>query len=120
MRSVPRIEGPTKNIAMNLKSAALISFVLVLPFALLEALNNTVTRQNAPGLIVLFGLLWLLPMAFVVTLVPMVRAVRAGSNLMANPIYLLSRVAFLALIAMMWGGIMIDQLPCFMGVPNCD
>jgi hypothetical protein len=39
---------------------------------------------------------------------------------MANPINLLLRVAFLALIAWMWGGILIDQMPCFLGVPNCD
>ncbi len=120
MRSAPRNEGPAKNLAMNPKSAALIGLVLVLPFALLEALNNTITGRNAPGLIVLFGLLWLLPMAFVVTLVPLVRAARAGNGLTAKPVSLLSRVAFSALIAMMWGAIVIDQLPCFMGVPNCD
>lgn len=120
MRSALRNEGPTKNIAVGPKAAALISFILVLPFALLESLNNAITRQNAPGLFVLFGLLWLLPMAFIVTLVPMVRAARAGKSLTASPFNLLSRVAFLALIAMLWGGIVIDQLPCFMGVPNCD
>ena len=104
----------------NPKSLALISFILVLPFVILESLNNTITKQNALGLIVLFGLLWLLAIAFIVILVPIVRTVRAGNSVMANPINLLLRVAFLALIAMMWGGIIIDQLPCFMGVPNCD
>ncbi len=104
----------------QLGSAALISLILVLPFAILEAVNNTITRQNAPGLIVLFGLLWLLPTAFIVILAPLARTVRAGNSLLANPIALLVRVAFLALIAMMWGGVLIDQLPCFLGVPNCD
>ena len=120
MRSVLQNEDPTKNIATNPKSAALISFILVLPFALLESLNSTITKQNAPGLIVLFGLLWLLPVAFIVILVPIVRTVRAGNSLMANPINLLLRVTFLALIAWFWGSLFIDQLPCFMGVPNCD
>ncbi len=109
-----------KTITTDLRSAATISFMLVLPFAVLESLFNTVTKQNAPGLIVLFGLLWLLPMAFIVILVPVVRAMRARNSLMANPLNLLFRVAFMALIAMMWGGILVDQLPCFMGVPNCD
>jgi hypothetical protein len=109
-----------KSIMTNLGLAALISFILVLPFAILEFLFNTITKQNAPGLIVLFGLLWLLPMAFIVILVPMVRTVRAGNSIMANPLNLLFRVASLALIAMLWGGILIDQLPCFLGVPNCD
>jgi len=120
MRSVLQNEDPTKNIAISLKSAVLISFLLVLPFAILESLNNTITKQNSPGLIALFGLLWLLPTAFIVILMPMVRTMRAGGSVMANPINLLLRVASLALIAMMWGGLLIDQIPCFMGVPNCD
>lgn len=70
MRSVLQVEDPAKKIATNLKGAVIISFLLVLPFAILESLSATINRQNAPGLIVLFGL--------------------------------------------------IDQLPCFMGVPNCD
>lgn len=120
MRTVLQNEGPPKYIATNLKLAALVSFILVLPLAILESLNNTITRQKAPGLVILFGLLWLLPMVFIAILLPMVRAVRAGNPVMANPINLLLRIAFLALIAMMWGGIVIDQIPCFMGVPNCD
>jgi hypothetical protein len=117
MRNVPQIEGPTKDLDTDLKWAALISSILVLPFAILEVLNHTITRQNAPGLILLFGLLWLLPMAFIVILAPMVRA---GNSVTAKPVNFLSRVALLALIAMMWGGLMIDQIPCFLGVPNCD
>lgn len=120
MRNVLQNEGMMKTITADLRRAAIISFILVLPFAILESLNNTITRQNAPSLIVLFGLLWLLLMAFIVILVPIVRTVRAGNSVMASPINLLFRVAFLALIAMMWGGILIDQLPCFVGVPNCD
>ena len=120
MRNVLQNPDSAKSLAVNLKSAALISLALVLPFVILESLNNTITKQNAPGLIALFGLLWLLPMAFIVILVPVVRTVRAGNSVMANPINLLLRVAFLASIAMVWGGILIDQVPCFIGVPNCD
>ncbi len=94
-----------KNITTNLGATALISFILMLPFAILESLNNTITKQNAPGLIMLFGFLWLLPTVFIVILVPIVRTVHAGNSIMANPMNLLFRVAFLALIAMMWGGI---------------
>ena len=120
MRDVLQNEAPMKTITPDFRSAALISIILVLPFAILESLNQTITKQNASGLIVLFGLLWFLPMTLVVILMPMVRNLRAGHSLMANPINLLLRVALLALIAMMWGGLLIDQMPCFMGVPNCD
>lgn len=109
-----------KSTIPTLGFAALISFILVLPFAILESLNNTITKQNAPGLIVLFGLLWLLPMAFIFILVPIVRTIRVGNSSLANPISLLFKVAFLTLIAMMWSGLLFDQLPCFLGVPNCD
>ncbi len=109
-----------KNISSNLKSAAIISFIIVLPFALLEFTFNTVTKQNVPDLTVLFGLLWLLSMAFIVIMMPIVQNIRAGNSVAAKPINLLLRVAFSALIVMMWAGIIIDQLPCFLGVPNCD
>jgi len=120
MRDVLQNEGPPRSIATDLRSAALISFLLVLPLAILESLNQAITKQNAPGLIVLFGLLWLLPMAFIIILMPVVRTLRTGHGLMANPINLLLRAASLAVIVMMWGGLLIDQTPCFLGVPNCD
>ncbi len=120
MQELLQDQNPMKNIVTSLGLAALISFILVLPFAILESLFNSVNRQNAFGLIVLFGLLWLLSMAFIVILAPIVRTLRAGNNIMAHPTNLLFRVAFLALIAIIWAGILIDQLPCFLGVPNCD
>ena len=120
MRNVLQTEGPARTVAADLGLAAIISLVLTLPFAILESLFNVVNKQNAPGLVVLFGLLWLLPTAFIVILALTVRAVRAGNGTTATPVYLLLRVALLGLIAMTWGGILIDQLPCFLGVPNCD
>jgi hypothetical protein len=107
-----------KNILTNFRSPAIISLVLVIPFMILELVNRRNFPESFP--IVLFGLLWALPMIFIVTLMPIMRNVRSGNSIMANPINLLLRVAFLALIAWMWGGILIDQMPCFLGVPNCD
>ena len=42
-----------KTITQDFASAAIISFIIVLPFAILEALNNGVTRENAFCLILL-------------------------------------------------------------------
>jgi len=120
MRSVLHNPHPTRNLAIDLKTAVLAGLFLVLPFVVLESLNNAITRQNAPGLLVLFGLLWLLPVAFVVILMPIVRTVRVGGDITAKPVNLLLRVGVLALITIMWVSIMNDQMPCFMGVPNCD
>jgi len=107
-----------KSIITNLGSAGIISFVLVLPFAILELVNRRHLPEGFP--VALFGFLWLLPTAFIVILVPIVRTVRAGNDIIATPLKLLLKVAFLTLIATMWVGLFIDQLPCFLGVPNCD
>ncbi len=66
------------------------------------------------------GFLWLLPMAFITMLTSIERNVRAEQPIMANPIGPLLKVAFMGVVAMMWGGVLFDQLPCFLGVPNCD
>jgi len=111
---------PARNRANDLTSAALVGLIVVLPCVVLEALNNTLSVRNALDVIVLFGLLWLLPAAFTLTLISSMRALREGGGFLAHPFSLLLRVAFLASTALVWGGILIDQVPCLLGVPNCD
>ena len=120
MRNALQNEDPMRNIAANPKSAAIISIFLVLPFAVLDFLFNPLRRQSVLDPVVLFGLLWLLPMLFILILAPIVQSVRAGNSILTNPVTLLLRIAFLVFIASMWGAAIIDQLPCFIGVPNCD
>ena len=107
-----------RNILTNLRSPSIISFLLVFPFMILELVHRRNFSESFP--ITLFGLMWLLPMIFIVILKPMVRNVRAGNSLIAHPINLVIRVTFLVLITILWAGILIDQMPCFLGVPNCD
>ena len=106
-----------KNILTNFTSPGIISFVLVFPFMILELVHRRKFPESFP--IVLFGLLWLLPMLFIVILMPIVRNVQAGNSIMANPINLLLRFGF-GPHRMDVGRHTIDQLPCFLGVPNCD
>src|SRR5688500_12989985 len=108
-----------KSTVKSVGSAALISAILVLPFVILEAVNQTITKQNVFGLVLMFSILWLLPTVFIVMLAPLVRNIKAG-NIMTKPFALLLRVASLAVIGMMWTGMIVDQLPCFLGIPNCD
>ena len=106
--------------AAALGLAAIISFVLVLPFAILEVRNNTIPREEAPGIFLLFAVLWLLPTVFFFVLIPIVRNVRAGNSILASPLVLVLRVASLVVIGSIWVWGFMDQLPCFLGVPNCD
>ena len=107
-----------KNLLASLKSPALVSFLLVLPFMLLEWVNRRNLNEGFP--FPLFGILWLLPLGFLLILTPIVRKVRAGKNLMAKPISLLFGLAALIFIALIWGSLVMDQLPCFLGAANCD
>jgi hypothetical protein len=109
---------PVKNILTNLRSPTIVSFILVIPFMILELVNRRNFNEGFP--IPLFVFMWLLPMLFILTVMPIVRNVLAGNSIIANPVILLLRVVFLAFIVWMWFGILIDQMPCFLGVPNCD
>lgn len=110
--------SPMKNILTNLRSPAIISLLLVLPFMILEWVNRRNFHEGFPS--TLFGLMWLLPILFIITMMPIVRNIRAGNSIIANPVILLLRVVFLVFIAWLWVGLLIDQMPCFLGVPNCD
>ena len=127
-----------ENIISNHKSAAIIGILLAMPLAILllieisgieplhgflvtlttEAGNNP--RLNTFGKIFIFGTLLLLPLGFIISLVPVVRNVRAGNGFTANPVNLLIAVALFIFIARLIIGFIIDQYPCWIGVPNCD
>jgi hypothetical protein len=107
-----------QTILTNLRLPALISLLLVIPFMILELVNRRNFNESFP--FPLFGFLWFLPIIFIVTLTPIVQTVRTGNSVLVKPISLLLRVALLLFIAWFWGSLVIDQLPCFLGVPNCD
>jgi len=102
----------------TLRIPAIASFILVIPFMIMEV----VTTQNLNAIfnVPLFGILWFLPMIFMLILIPIVRDVRSGNSLTAKPVILVLSVILLTLIALAWGGIVADQMPCFLGIPNCD
>jgi hypothetical protein len=85
---------------------------------ILEALNRQNIEEGFP--MTLFGAMWLLPVLFFILLMPLLRSARSGKGLMAKPVPFLFGVAFLALLAVLWTATVIDQMPCFLGVPLCD
>ena len=93
----------------NLKSPALIGLLATLPFIALELINRRNFDEGFP--IPLFVILWLLPTIFLL----LVRNIQIQNKLM-----LVIRIAFLLAIFVLWIAIIKDQMPCFLGVPNCD
>lgn len=107
-----------KNMFMTLRSPALISLLLVIPFMIMEIVNRRGFDEGFP--IPLFAMMWILPVIFILTGMPILRNLFAGNSLMAQPASLLIRVIILVIIAFLWTGLLRDQMPCFLGVPNCD
>lgn len=94
------------------------SSVLVLPFMILELVNRRDFPNGFP--IPLFGFMWLMAVAFIVILMPILRSRQATHQTVPSSLSVLARIALLILIAWLWIGLVIDQMPCFLGVPNCD
>jgi hypothetical protein len=111
------VEGMLR-VARQLRAPAVIGSLLVLPFIGLELINRRSFEEAFP--FPLFGLLWLLPVTFILTLMRMVRTLRTGGTVRTHPVSILLGVAFLTLIAWIWVSILVDQVPCFLGVPHCD
>jgi len=127
-----------ENIIPNQKMAAIIGFLSAMPLALLllieisgiEPLHGflvTLTteagsnpRLNGFGKTLMLGTLLLLPLGFIISFVPVVRNARTGDGFTANPVNLLIAVALFIFIAILIITFVIDQYPCWIGVPNCD
>ena len=94
-----------------------ISFVTVLPFILMELIN-----AQAPGTFpfMLFGFLWLVSFLFMLLLSATIRSHRHVEDPLRNVVIHVAKFLTLVLLAGLWITIIKDQLPCFLGFPNCD
>lgn len=106
------------NLSHGIKAPALISTLLVLPFVVLELVNRRGFNEGFP--VTVFGLMWLLPLGFIVLLLPIVRRRPAGPMTPAERLSLWTRIAVMGLIGFIWVALVADQMPCFVGQPNCD
>jgi hypothetical protein len=109
---------PMKNTFTNFRSPALISLLLVIPFMIMEVVNRREFNEGFP--IPLFIMMWVLSLILILIATPIIQNMRAGNNITAHPVNLLLRVIVLSLVAWFWASLLIDQMPCFLGVPNCD
>ena len=129
-------DGSAHGVAKSSWSAAIAGAVLAFPFATilsllliagdpppldpLEPFVNPDDRPNIVGSAIVVGA-WLLALvAFIVNVVPIARDVRAGRGIASSPANLLVAAAAFALVAFFIGSIIVDQYPCWTGVPNCD
>jgi hypothetical protein len=93
----------------------IISLALVLPFVVLELISAGL-KPNFP--VLLFVVMWALTFLFILILMPIIESLRARN--LSNPFIFLLRAVLLTAIASILVVIVFDQMPCFLGVPNCD
>jgi hypothetical protein len=108
-----------KSMLANPRFAPVLSFILcVLPFMFFEwATQSNAPRSDASFL--LWVILWLLSTGFVTVSLVIVRGVRAGNRILMHPLSLSLGVIFFAVLAWMWGALVMDQMPCFLGGSGC-
>jgi hypothetical protein len=117
----------------NPRSAAMISGALILAPGILPLLNsvgwlsldrlfNGPNPEVAylPGQVLSLGLILFPVAAGMIAGRPIVSTVRAGGSLFAHPINLIIVVFIVSTFAIGFSSFIIDQWPCFIGVPNCD
>ena len=98
--------GIMQTILKSFGSPALLSVLLILPLMIMEIVNRRNFNEDFPAF--LFLILWLNLFAVFSILLPIVQSRRTGKQDIANA------------IPAQRDTLLIDQMPCFLGVPNCD
>ena len=126
------IPAQRNTLLTNPRSAAIISILLFLIPVILSRLDSLglplerlLNGPNPevpylPGQIISLALISIPVAAGIIAGGPIVRTLRAGGSLFAHPVNLIIVVVILFLFAAGLVGLIADQWPCFMGVPNCD
>ena len=104
--------------ARNVAAPVIIACLLVIPFMILEFVNRRAYSESFP--VLLFTMMWLMVFSFAFIFFPTIRSLRAGRTSSANPFVVVPGLASLLVLAWAWLGLVIDQMPCFLGVPLCD
>jgi hypothetical protein len=97
----------------------MIAFRIEPPFSSLLG-NPDPDQPDVLGTSIAVGALLLAVLAAVIVRTPIIRAIQAGGSLTAYRVNLALGIVVLFFLAMFVIGIVVDQLPCFLGVPNCD
>ena len=102
----------------SLVAPLLISATLVAPFIVLQWVNRRTLHEEFP--FVLFTFMSLHALFIVLLLTPALRRLRADRSLSALTPGHWAGLLLGAFLGYVYANVVMDQLPCFLGVPNCD
>ena len=97
---------------------AVVSLILVAPFMIMELVNRRAFHELFP--IPLFAIMWLLAFAFIYILALTARMASSRITRTWSVLCLVANALILVFIGWLWVGIVMDQMPCFLGVQYCD
>jgi FtsH-binding integral membrane protein len=95
-----------------------ISFALVAPFIAMEWLNRRAFQEEFP--FVLFTFMWLHALLIALSLTPALRRLQSEKSLRALTLSHWAGLGLSAILIFSYANVVIDQLPCFLGVLICD
>jgi hypothetical protein len=132
-RMVHPVPTRANTLLTNPRSAAIMSIVVLLSPGILPlldslgwlSLDRLVNGPNPevaylPGMFISLGLILFPIAAGIIGGGPLARTLRAGGSLFAHPIHLIIVVFIVCGFAFGLTNLIIDQWPCFSGVPHCD
>ncbi len=99
-------------------TSLLISATLVAPFVVLQLVNRRAFHEDFP--FVLFTFMSLHSLFIALLLTPALRRLRSERTPRALKLSHWAGLVLSALLIYAYANVVIDQLPCFLGVPNCD
>jgi len=102
----------------SLGTSLLISGTLVAPFVVLQLVNRRTFHEGFPY--VLFTFMSLHSLFIVLLVTPALRRLRAERSLRALGLGHWTGLLLGVSLTFVYANVVIDQLPCFLGVPNCD
>jgi hypothetical protein len=94
------------------------SAMLVAPFMFLQLVNRRTHDEGFP--LALFAFMLLNALLIVRLLTPALRHFRAENRLRTLALAHWAGLSLGILLIFVYANVVIDQLPCFLGVPNCD
>ena len=103
---------------MSYVAPLLISAALVAPFIGLQWANRREFQEDFP--VVLFTFMTVHSLAIVFVLTPALRRLHAARSIGALGFGHWAGLLLGAVLVYAYTAVVMDQLPCFLGVPNCD
>ena len=101
-----------------LTTPLLFSALLVVPFAVLEWVNRRDFREGFP--FVLFTFMSVNALLIALSMTPALGRLGSDRRLGALTRAQWAGLACSVLLVVVYANVIADQLPCFLGVPNCD